>query len=359
MEFGRGKLTTHSDRIKVVEAIEIAIHSGARLFKACEVVGISERTYQRWYRNGAITKDKRPDAIRPEPINKLSEDEEIEIVELMNLKEHRNLSPSQVVFKVMDEQKKYYASVSTVYRVLRHYGMINHRGRSNEPQRKPITTHSASGPNEVWMWDITWLPGHIKGIYYYLYMIIDLFSRKIVGWEIWENESSELASKLVKKAVYSENALVLDRPLVLHSDNGSPMKGSSLLTTLHTLGIVKSNSRPRVSNDNAYIESLFKTVKYMPSFPYKGFKNIQTARQWVDSFVEYYNNDHRHSSLKHLTPQQRHNGEYVEILKQRKEILEQARAKNPERWSGPIQNCELENIIWLNPVKKESEKKIS
>ena len=97
----------------------------------------------------------------------------------------------------------------------------------------------------------------------------------------------------------------------------------------------------------------------MPSFPYKGFKNIETARQWVDSFVEYYNNDHRHSSLKHLTPQQRHNGEYVEILKQRKEILEQARAKNPERWSGPIQNSELENIVWLNPVKKESEKKIS
>ena len=159
---------------------------------------------------------------------------------------------------------------------------------------------------------------------------MDLFSRKIVGWEIWETESSEFASKLVTKAVFSENALILERPLVLHSDNGSPMKGASLLTTLYNLGIVKSNSRPRVSNDNAYIESLFRTVKYMPAFPHNGFVTIESARKWVYNFVEYYNKKHRHSGLKHLTPNQRHNGGYKYILNQREKLLNEAKANHPE-----------------------------
>ncbi len=359
MGFGRGKLTTHSNRIKVVDAIDEAIVSGARQFKACEVVGISERTYQRWHNNGSVIKDKRPDAVRPEPANKLSSEETKSILDVMNKKEHRSLSPSQVVYRLLDDENKYIASVSSYYRVLRHYGMINHRGHSKSPTNKPITTHNATGPNQIWMWDITWLPGPVKGIYYYLYMIMDLFSRKIVGWEIWEFESSELASKLVTKAVLSENALVLERPLVLHSDNGSPMKGASLLTTLYNLGIVKSNSRPRVSNDNAYIESLFRTVKYMPAFPYNGFVTIENARKWVTKFVDYYNNEHRHSSLKHLTPNQRHKGEYKCILEKRKHLLNQAKAKHPERWSSDIQDCTLEDVVWLNPTNEKLENKVS
>ena len=359
MGFGRGKLTTHSNRIKVVDAIDEAIISGARQFKACEVVGISERTYQRWHNNGSVVKDKRPDAVRPEPANKLSSKETKSILEVMNQKEHRSLSPSQVVYRLLDDENKYIASVSSFYRVLRYYGMINHRGHSKSPISKPITTHHATDPNQVWMWDITWLPGPVKGIYYYLYMIMDLFSRKIVGWEIWETESSELASKLIKKAVLSENVLVLERPLILHSDNGSPMKGASLLTTLYNLGIVKSNSRPRVSNDNAYIESLFRTVKYMPAFPYDGFEIIENARKWVSKFVDYYNNEHRHSSLKHLTPNQRHNGEYKCILEKRKHLLNQAKAKHPERWSSDIQDCTLEDVVWLNPTNEKPENKVS
>ena len=351
-------MTTRSNRIKVVTAIDEAVVSGAKQFKACEVVGISERTYQRWKVQGADTKDGRPDALRPVPANKLCLEEEKMILKVMNQKEHRSLSPNQVFHKLIDKQGIYIASVSSFYRVLRHYDQINHRGYSKAPINKNITTHYATGPNQVWMWDITWLPGPAKGIYYYLYMIIDLFSRKVVGWEIWDHESSENASILVKKAVYSENVLLRNEPLVLHSDNGSPMKGASLLTTLYNLGIVRSNSRPRVSNDNAYIESMFRTVKYMPSFPLNGFSHIETARRWVDAFVEYYNNDHHHSSLKFLTPNQRHNGSSEDILNRRKEMLETAKEKNPERWTGPVQDCTMEQAVWLNPSKEKSKEKV-
>ena len=133
------------------------------------------------------------------------------------------------------------------------------------------------------------------------------------------------------------------------------MKGASLLTTLYNLGIVRSNSRPRVSNDNPYIESLFRTVKYMPAFPHNGFETIIGAREWTHEFAQYYNVEHRHSGLKYITPIQRHNGDYKKILENRKEILEAARAKQPERWTRGIQSCELEEEIWLNPVKKRQD----
>ena len=218
MAIGRGKLTTRSSRILVVAAINEAITSGARQFKACEVVGISERTFQRWREQGETTVDGRIDAKRSESANKLSPKEKELIIEKMNEKANRSLPPSQVVYKLLDEEETYIASVSTFYRVMHEYGQISHRGYSKSPEKREITTHKATGPNQVWMCDITWLPGPAKGIYYYLYMIMDLFSRKIVGWEIWEKESSEYASQLVRKAVYSENVLLNEKPLILHSD---------------------------------------------------------------------------------------------------------------------------------------------
>jgi putative transposase len=256
------------------------------------------------------------------------------------------------------DQGCYIASESSFYRVMKKYNQAAHRGRSKVPTKRPVSTHKATGPNQVWMWDITWLPGPAKGVYYYLYMIMDLYSRKIVGWEVWENESSENASKLVRKAVYSENILLKKEPLVLHSDNGSPMKGASLLATLYRLGIVSSKSRPRVSNDNPYIESLFRTVKYMPVFPHKGFEMLNKAREWVHTFVQYYNSEHRHSSLKFVTPVQRHTGEDIEILKRRKEICEKAKAQTPERWRGNTRNWDLEDEVWLNPVTKRKESNV-
>lgn len=317
-----------------------------------------KRTLQRWKAQGPQTHDRRPDAIRPTLSNKLKPDEEKAILLTMNQKQHRSLTPNQVFYRLLDDLGIYIASVSSFYRVLRHHGQMNHRGQSKEPTNRAITTHRATGPNQIWMWDITWLPGPAKGIFFYLYMIIDLFSRKAVGWEFWDRESSEHASILVKKAVYSENVLASHNSLVLHSDNGSPMKGSSLLTTLNNLGITRSNSRPRVSDDNPYIESMFKTVKYMPSFPHSGFATIEEAREWVSSFVHYYNFEYRHSGMKNLTPKQRHEGLAHNILERRKEILETARAKTPERWTGNVQNCELEDVVWLNPVNETNKQKV-
>jgi len=352
LEFGRGRLTSSSDRIKVIEVIDEAIASGARQFKACEVVGISERTLQRWRKDGAETRDKRPEAVRPVPANKLTESEKTKIIKTMNQEKYQNLPPSQVVPRLADEGT-YIASESSFYRVLREHKQNNHRGKSKAPVKRYVTTHSATGPNQVWMWDITWLPGPVKGIYYYLYLIIDLFSRKIIGWEIWEYESSEKASELVRKACLSEQLSPLLQPLVLHSDNGSPMKGSSLLTTLYELGIVPSNSRPRVSNDNAFIESFFKTVKYMPMFPYNGFNTISDARTWVLQFSNYYNREHRHSSLKFITPNERHNGLSKVIMDNRKAVYEAAKLKNPNRWSGSIRNWDLNDTVYLNPEKDD------
>lgn len=354
MEFGRGRLTSASDRIRVIEVIDEAILSGARQFVACHEVGISERTLQRWRIEGSETKDKRPDAIRPEPHNKLTKAEELKIIQIINQTEHQNLPPSQII-PILADKGTYIASESTFYRVLKEHQQNNHRGKSKAPVKRNITTHQANGPNQVWMWDITWLPGAAKGIYYYLYLILDLYSRKIVGWEIWDRESSENASILVRKAVYSEHVLSNNTPLVLHSDNGSPMKGASLLTTLYELGVVTSNSRPRVSNDNAFIESFFKTVKYMPTFPYNGFRSIDEARKWTSEFAKFYNNEHRHSALKFLTPSQRHNGLTDNIISNRNAVYEIAKAKHPERWSRNTRNWFLDEIIYLNPSKEIKE----
>jgi len=213
------------------------------------------------------------------------------------------------------------------------------------------------------MWDITWLPGPAKGIYFYLYLILDLFSRKVVAWEIWLEESAENASILVRRGVLSEQCVLSRQPFVLHSDNGSPMKGASLLETLYSLGITPSKSRPRVSNDNPYVESFFRTCKYRPEYPYKGFGSLSEAREWVQRFVKWYNFEHRHSGLNFITPNQRHSGAAENILKKRQHVYTEAKAAHPERWSRGIRNWNLENQVWLNPervsIEPEVEKRTS
>jgi len=233
--------------------------------------------------------------------------------------------------------------------------MQYYRGRSKKPSNKPLSTHCATGPNQVWMWDITWLPGPAKGIYYYLYLILDLYSRKIIAWEIWLEESAENASMLVQRGVLKEQRSKQSAPLVLHSDNGSPMKGASLLETLYSLGITPSRSRPRVSNDNPYVESIFKTCKYRPNYPIGGFVNLTESRKWVLSFVNWYNHKHRHSGLNFLTPHQRHTGKDKEIIEKRRKVYEQARASHPERWSKGIRNWDLDDEVWLNPERLKTE----
>lgn len=206
-------------------------------------------------------------------------------------------------------------------------------------------------PNQVWMWDITWLNGPVFGFYYRFYLIIDLFSRKIVGWEVWETETAENAEKLMKKAVMKEK--IRGRPLVLHSDNGSPMMAATFQATLETLGTQRSYSRPRVSNDNPYSESMFRTLKYRPEYPEQGFESLEAVRAWVTQLVHWYNDEHQHSGINFVTPHQCHAGVYVDVLNRRKEVYEQAKLKHPERWTTSTRDGEPHQSVALNPVKEE------
>lgn len=343
-----------SDRALAVELIQEANQNGARLAKACEELNISVRTYERWVAEGGVKEDQRPLAKRPEPKNKLTPEERQEIIEVAKKEEFENLPPSQIVPKLAD-QSIYIASESTFYRVLRMESMQNHRGRSKRPVRKLPESYVAAKPNQVWTWDITWLPGPIRGAYFKLYMILDIFSRMPVGWEVWENEDAVHAEELIKKAIISEK--ISGEPLVLHSDNGSPMKAATFQALLEKLGITKSYSRPRVSNDNPYSESMFRTMKYRPEYPHQGFESLEAARLWAAKFVHWYSYEHQHSGLNFVTPHQCHTGKYIEILEKRTEVYEQAKAKHPERWSRSTRDWSAHQSVALNPMKDELENK--
>lgn len=333
-----------------MELVAEAVASGARKRKACEVLGVSLRTLQRWDRPGGLEDGRRE--MKRAPGNKLSEEEREEIVAVCNRPENASLPPSQIVPALADTGE-YIASESTFYRVLRDEKQVQHRGRAMAPRtvEKPAA-HSASGPNELWSWDITYLATTIKGVFFYLYMIMDVYSRKIVGWEIQENESSAHAAILFRKAYLAEG--VAGKEIVLHSDNGSPMKGATMLGMLQKLGVVPSFSRPSVSNDNPFSESLFRTMKYRPTFPIKPFDTIEEAREWVQRFVQWYNHEHRHSGLKFVTPAERHTGADTAIMSRRHEVYEAAKARHPERWSGSTRNWDLPQEVWLNPPRENT-----
>ncbi|QTL97811.1 IS3 family transposase [Iocasia frigidifontis] len=324
-----------SDRKKAVKLINEAKENGARLEPACQELGISSRTYQRWTQDDSVKKDQRPLIERDTPKNKLTDEERKEIIKVANSKEFADLPPSQIVPKLAD-QGKYIASESTFYRVLNEEKLNTHRSKSKEPVKREIPTHIATAPNQVWTWDITWINAFIKGKFFKLYLIVDMFSRLIITHEVWETENAEYSKKLIRKAILSQGlaAKTNDKPLVLHSDNGSPMKAATFIATLEKLGVQSSFSRPRVSNDNPYSESLFKTMKYRPVYPNRGFKDLLEAREWVSKFVHWYNHKHLHSGINFITPYQRHYGLDINIVKERTETYEKAKAVHPERWSG-------------------------
>lgn len=244
----------------------------------------------------------------------------------------------------------YIASESTIYRILKEEEMNALRNKTQASVKREIPTHIATAPNKVWTWDITWLNASIKGMYFKLYLIVDMFSRLIVAYEVWETENAEYSEILVRKALLSQN--IAGRPLVLHSDNGSPMKGATFLATLEMLGVQSSFSRPRVSNDNPYSESLFKTMKYRPQYPSDGFASLEGARKWVAKFVNWYNFSHLHSGINFITPYQRHYGLGNKIMENRIKVYEAARANHPERWAKNIRDWSLPEYVSLNPVKE-------
>lgn len=329
--------------------IDEAGAAGARLSRACKVLEISPRTLQRWREDGEVKADARKAAsARRVPANKLTEYERRQILDIANAPEFASLPPSQIVPALAD-QGRYIASESSFYRVLREADQLAHRGKAKPSTRQRPTPLQASAANQLWSWDITYLATTVKGVFFYLYLIMDVFSRKIVGWEVYASESTDQAAEVFRKTYLREG--VSGDDLVLHSDNGSPMKGATMLATLQRLGVMPSFSRPSVSDDNPYSEALFKTLKYHPGFPDKPFESLEEARQWVVGFEHWYNELHRHSALRFVTPGQRHRGEDIAVLEQRQALYETAKVEHPERWSGPTRNWESEKTVYLNPGK--------
>jgi len=332
----------------VLELVEKAQAAGARQARCCEVVGVDVRTLQRWRRSETGQDERRGPA--SEPVNKLSDVERKRIVEIANSRKYRNLSPKQIVPLLADEGE-YVGSESSFYRVLGELGQTGHRSATKPASNKRPRELTATGPNQVWSWDITYLPSAVAGVFFYLYLIVDVWSRKIVGWEIHETESMEVSAELIKRVCEAED--VARWSLALHSDNGGPMKGATMVTTLQRLGVVASFSRPATSNDNPYSESLFRTLKYRPEYPHRRFGSLANAREWVVKFVAWYNGQHLHSGITYVTPQQRHDGEDEAILERRRQTYAAARQRNPDRWTSKTRNWDRVACVRLNPEPDE------
>lgn len=329
-----------------IELIDEAVAAGARCHKACAVLGITCRTLRRW-RHAESLQDKRKGAPRTCP-HALSDEEKETIVATCNLPQYQSLPPSQIVPRLADEGV-WLASESSFYRVLAEHDQCHRRGRAKPPRKvaKPKAL-AAVIANEVWSWDITYLPTAVRGQFYRLYMVMDIYSRKIVGWEVHGEELAAHAADLIDKTCQREG--IAKDQLVLHADNGGPMKGATMLAMLQNLGVVPSFSRPSVSDDNPYSEALFRTLKYTPAWPKQPFQSLEEARQWVQTFVTWYNTEHRHSGIRFVSPQQRHEGADTAILTARAEVYEEAKAAHPDRWRGrAVRDWSPIDTVWLNP----------
>jgi len=347
LERKKGRLVPLPERKKLIKLITEAISQGATQALACDLTGISTRTYQRWTKPEVVQADKRTENKQPFN-NGLSDKLKQAIIDVINEPQYINLTPYQIVPMLLDNDI-YLASESTFYRIMNENKQLKHRGKNTPKKRRKPKALVATKPNEIYSWDITYLPTLIKGQYYYLYMVMDIYSRKIVGYQVHDCESSEHAADLIEDIAQREN--IDKNQLILHADNGGPMKGATLQAKLIDLGIESSHSRPRVSNDNPYSESLFHTVKYHYSYPERPFESLLAAREWVIGFVDWYNTEHRHSGIKYVTPEQRHNGDDKEILAKRKAVIEQAKADNPTRWNGrDTRNLTPVRKVYLNPL---------
>lgn len=301
---------------------------------------------QRWHHS--INHIDRRTVTHKIPKNKLSLQERAKIIAITNSNEFAHLPPSQIVPRLADQQL-YIASESSFYRVLKAEKQLTHRGKSSPRKHHKPPMRSATRANQVWSWDITFLASAVKGLFYYLYLVMDIYSRKIVGFHVDLQQSGEIASELLNDIYQRENINPGD--VCLHSDNGGPMKSATLLATLQQLGIMPSFSRPSVSDDNPYSESLFRTIKYCPLYPNKPFNSLQDACNWVNTFVQWYNEEHRHSAIQFVTPGQRHRGEHMAILAAREQLYQQAKINNPIRWAQKVRDWAPTTVVNLNPDK--------
>lgn len=329
----------------ILGLVDEAVQAGARQREACAILEIDVTALQRWRRQG-IGNDRRAGP-KTTPGNKLGDAERKRILATVNSPEHRELSAKQIVPKLAD-QNVYLASESTIYRILRAEKQLKHRERSKAPTGRRPDEFIATGPNQVWCWDITYLRSSIRGVYFYLYVVIDVWSRKIVAHAVHPCEDGKLAAALVERACAREG--IRRGQLTLHQDNGAAMKSGNFLALLQWLGVAASFSRPGVSDDNPFIESAFRTLKYRPNYPDRPFGAIEDAARYADEFVRWYNCEHLHSGIKFVTPEARHARRDVEILARRKRVYERAKARRPERWAGNIRDWTPIETVTLNPA---------
>jgi len=278
---------------------------GARARELALLLGVGLTTLQRWRRQFAADGDGvyRRKGSHRQVAHRLSEEEHQRILLTCNEPEFAALPPGQIV-PILADRGRYIGSERSIYRVLHAYGQAHRRGRARPPQEpRPVPRLRADGPKQLWSWDITYLPTTVRGVWLYLYLVIDVWSRKVVAWDVAEREDPATAANLVSRACLRERiSNRRQHPLILHADNGNAMRAATLECRLEELGVLRSFSRPRVSNDNPYSESLFRTAKYRPDYPNRPFASREDACQWVAMFVDWYNHRHRHSGIKFVTP---------------------------------------------------------
>ena len=293
-------------------------------------------TLQRWRRQfagGGDGTDRRKGSQR-HVAHRLSDEERQRILLTCNQPEYASLPPGQIV-PVLADRGLFIGSERSFYRVLHAHGQAHRRGRARLPQEpRAVPRLRADGPNQVWSWDISYLQTSDKRIWLYLYLVIDVWSRKVVAWDVEDCEDPKLAANLVTRAYLRERIGKRRlQPLILHADNGNAMRAATLEVRLKELGVLRSFSKPRVSNDNSYSESLFRTITYRPDYPHKPFTSKEQACLWFVDFVDWFNHRQRHSGIKFVTPHQRHNGKAVKICEHRGRVYEQAPELRPRRWT--------------------------
>lgn len=311
-------------------------------------MGITANTYRNWLKNGS-GEDRRTTADKTNPSNKLSEKECSEVLEILYSEEFGDKSPHKVV-PLLADRGKYICSESTMYRVLDEEKANKRRTQKRKDDTVRLKPNLvAQRPGQVINWDITYLPSSVKGVFYKALVLIDMFSRKIVNFRIFHQDTLENTRNHIR-SVFVDNGLTI--PEWIHGDNGSTLKGQTLASMLRSLGVIQSHSRPNVSNDNAYIESFFGTLKTDFRYPSGGFRTIEDSEKWMESFIRWYN-DEPHSGINYVSPNQRHEGLDKEILEKRKKVFEKAREKYPERFGKRIRKIEYQGVVTLIPMKEE------
>jgi putative transposase len=326
-----------------MKAVEmLAVDVGTK--PACEAFDLSRATFYRRKPGRVVAEQCTP--VRPAPARALSPVEKKEVLDLMHCQRFVDQAPREIYATLLDEGR-YLCSVRTMYRILEKEGEVRERRNQlrHPAYRKPELL--ATAPNQVWSWDITKLLGPAKWTYYYLYVILDIFSRYVVGWMIAGRESASLAERLIEETCHKQ--VVQPNQLTIHADRGSSMTSKPVAFLLADLGITKTHSRPHTSDDNPFSEAQFKTLKYRPDFPQR-FGSIEDARSFCQVFFGWYNQEHHHSGISLLTPHTVHHGHAHQILEARLDVLTRAYQGHPERFvkGAPIPTP-LPEAVWINP----------